>query len=99
MNRMLFNGKMMAIFALILALVITVGIAGVEITDAGGQWRYVLEDGGATITGYVEELSGDLVIPGDLDGVPVTGIGEEAFSSCFWLTGVTIPDGVTNVIP
>lgn len=68
-----------------------------EITDASGQWKYVLKDGGAVITGYEEEPSGDLVIPGELDGYPVTIIGECAFQDCRYLTGVTIPESVTRI--
>ena len=97
MNRMLFNGKMMVIFALILALFMAVGVAEEEITDASGQWKYLLEDGGATITGYVEEPTGDLEIPSELDGYPVTGIGDGAFFWCVDLDGVSIPDSVTSI--
>ena len=71
-------------------------LAEEERTDASGQWKYVLEDGGATITGYVEELSGDLVIPSELDGYPVTRIDEDAFSGCS-VTGIVIPDSVISI--
>ncbi|MCL1795282.1 MAG: leucine-rich repeat domain-containing protein [Clostridia bacterium] len=66
-----------------------------ERTDSGGQWKYVPADGGATITGYVEGPAGDLVIPGELDGVPVTGIGDWVFAGCTGLTSVTLPEGLT----
>ena len=68
-----------------------------ERTDASGQWKYVLEGGGVTITGWVEEPSGGIILPGELDGVPVTGIGAKAFYDCMRLTGVTIPDSVTDI--
>jgi hypothetical protein len=41
---------------------------------------YELEDGGVTITGYVEEPEGGLVFPEELNGYPVTGIGDNAFA-------------------
>jgi hypothetical protein len=83
----------------ILALIfwIAAGNAGEEQTDVSGQWEYMVEDGGATITGYDVEPSGDLVIPGELDGYAVTGIGESAFENCYSLTGITIPDSVTSI--
>lgn len=104
MNRMLFNGKMMVIFALILVLIMAVGVAEEEVTDASGQWKYVLEDGGATITGYMgatitgyeDELDVDLSIPRELGGYPVTGIGAWAFEESLITTAV-IPDGVTSI--
>ena len=90
-------GKMTVVLAVFLILFMAVGIAEEERTDASGQWKYVLEDGGSVITGYVEEPTGDLVIPSELDGYPVTRIGTEAFSECVGLTVVTIPDGVTHI--
>jgi len=55
------------------------------------------EDGGVTITGYVEKPSGDLMMPGELDGYPVTGIGDAAFYECGGLTSVVIPASVTRI--
>jgi len=97
MPRKLLNVKMIGLFAVLLVLFMTAGVAEEERTDASGQWTYVLEDGGAKITGYVEEPSGDLVIPGELDGYPVTKIGEKAFFTCRKLKGVIIPDGVMSI--
>jgi len=68
-----------------------------ERTDASGQWKYVLEDGGATIMGYEEKPSAALLIPSELDGRSVTGIGVEAFSMCGDLIRVVIPDTVTEI--
>ena len=66
------------------------------ITDASGLWLYELADGGATVLGSTQETDGHLVIPGALDGYPVTGIGRAAFENCTF-TGVTIPDSVTHI--
>ena len=97
MRKKLLNGKMMGILAVLLALFMAVGAAGAERTDASGQWRYVLEDGGATITGCVVNPKGDLLIPDELDGYMVMGIGERAYVACRGLTSVTIPDSVTTI--
>ncbi|MCL1855523.1 MAG: leucine-rich repeat domain-containing protein [Clostridia bacterium] len=97
MRRNLLIGKMLGVLVVLLALFVAVGIAEEERTDASGQWKYVLEDGGATIAGYVGEPSGDLVIPDELDGVPVTGIGVAAFEMYQDLISVVIPEGVTSI--
>ena len=97
MRRKLLHGKMLGVLAAILALFMAAGVAEEERTDASGQWKYVLENGGAIITGYVEEPTGDLVIPGELDGYPVTVIGDSAFATCHNLTRVTLPDSVTSI--
>jgi len=87
----------MGIAAVLLVLFMAVGVAEEERTDASGLWKYVLEDGGAMITGYEEEPSGVLVIPGEVDGHTVTGIGLEAFYMCGDLIRVIIPDSVTRI--
>lgn len=43
------------------------------------------------------EVKGDLEIPAEIDACPVTVIGDGAFSGCGGLTGVWIPDSVTNI--
>ena len=52
----------------------------------------------ATITGFAGEESGDLVIPGEIDGYTVTEIGNFAFRECSGFTGtLAIPDSITNI--
>ena len=97
MRRKLLNSKMMVVLAICLILFMVVGVAEEERIDASGQWKYALEEVGATITGYVEEPRGDLVIPSELDGYPVTGIGYNVFDYCEEITGVAIPDSVASI--
>ena len=75
-----------------------------EATISGVKWRYRLDgDGSATIVGAVDaadsasKVTGDLVIPSELDGNKVTAIGRLAFDDCDGLTSVTIPASVTNI--
>jgi hypothetical protein len=60
------------------------------------KFDYVINDGTITITGLFGP-SGDVIIPSTIDGLPVIGIGAQAFSGCTRLTSVTIPDSVTNI--
>ena len=62
MHKKLLIGKMLGVLAVLLALSMAVGVAEEERTDASGQWKYVLEDGGAIITGHMEEPPEDLVL-------------------------------------
>lgn len=79
-------------------------------TDSTGDYEYVLlEDGSTEIiryTGTVEHLK----IPAELDGYPVTSIGDDAFrnysfpdilddefSNCDNLTSVSLPNSVTSI--
>ena len=54
-------------------------------------------DGEAVVIDCDSSFSGALVIPSTVEGYPVTGIEESAFSSCSKLTGVTIPQSITSI--
>jgi prepilin-type N-terminal cleavage/methylation domain-containing protein/prepilin-type processing-associated H-X9-DG protein len=59
------------------------------------QFTYSTNQGTIIITGYTGS-GGDVTIPDSINGLPVTCIGENAFSGTS-LTDVTIPDSVTNI--
>lgn len=66
-------------------------------TVGGVTWSYEVEsDGTATVTRANPAL-GDVAIPASLGGHPVRRIGKDAFNGCTAMTGVTIPDGVTEI--
>ncbi|MBQ5334391.1 MAG: leucine-rich repeat domain-containing protein, partial [Oscillospiraceae bacterium] len=44
-----------------------------------------------------DKAAATVIIPAKVDGLPVTSIGNSAFSNCTGLTSITIPDGVTSI--
>jgi hypothetical protein len=60
------------------------------------QLAYTTNNGSITITGYTGP-GGDVTIPGTINGLPVTSIGDGAFFICLSLTNVTIPNSVTSI--
>ncbi|MGH7971662.1 MAG: leucine-rich repeat domain-containing protein, partial [Limisphaerales bacterium] len=61
------------------------------------QFYYTTNDDTITITGSTG-ARGAVTIPSTINGLPVTSIGNDAFSPCGNLpTSITIPDSVTNI--
>ncbi|MCH5273417.1 MAG: leucine-rich repeat protein [Lachnospiraceae bacterium] len=60
-------------------------------TAANGGWAV------SATAGAQSSLSGDVIIPSEYKGQPVTTIPEGAFSSCTGITSITIPDSVTSI--
>lgn len=53
-------------------------------------------DGGITLTAYLGEES-HVVVPEELEGFPVTGIGSMTFCKSSKLTSVTLPDSIKSI--
>ena len=68
----------------------------IEMRSVQGDFEYTVSDGAAAITKYTG-AGGSVVIPGTLDGVPVTSVGQKAFQNCTGLEAVEIPDTVTRI--
>ncbi|MGA0900321.1 MAG: leucine-rich repeat domain-containing protein [Luteolibacter sp.] len=62
-----------------------------------GDFAYTDDGTSITITDYPTTAIGDVVIPGTIDGKPVTVIGSSAFYRCSGLTTITIPSSVTSI--
>lgn len=60
------------------------------------QFFYLTNNGTITITGY-DGPAGNAAIPGTINGLTVTAIGDDAFTVCPNLTGLIIPDSVTSI--
>jgi len=65
--------------------------------DQFGDFTYEEYDTYIEITDYPEDATGDVTIPSEIVGKPVTRLGERAFYRCSSLASVTIPDSVTSI--
>ena len=90
------------VISVILSLVMIMSMfAGLEISsfaedDVLSYLTYEINNGEVTITGCDTSISGDIVIPSEIQGYPVTKIGTDAFYDCENLEYVNIPDTVTE---
>ena len=61
------------------------------------NFKYEIQGDAVTITGCDKKASGALIIPATIEGKSVTSIGKSAFSRCYSLTSIRIPDSVTSI--
>ena len=89
---------MKRICSLLLALILVIGMIPIQakaaLLDSGLQYKVYKDH--VEITGYTGDTE-EVVIPAEIDGLPVTSIGYSAFSFCTSLTSITIPDSVTSI--
>lgn len=94
----------------ILCFILTFSVFPLTSINVNASTEYLkYEINGANITYFIsqdeeiyiidceETISGNLVIPSEINGYPVALIGSSAFRNCKNLTSVTIPEGVYGI--
>ena len=94
------------IIIVVMVILLILGIVLLVITNPSNikknhllSWLEVstLADGTLSIKAKPGFQETELEIPAEIDGVPVTRIGENAFHGCTSLTSIVIPDSVTSI--
>ncbi|MGI6689325.1 MAG: leucine-rich repeat domain-containing protein [Christensenellales bacterium] len=62
-----------------------------------GYFTYTLNDSGEAVITRYSGGDRELTVPDKVDGYPVAEIGAEAFSFCYNLTGITLPEGLQRI--
>lgn len=91
--------KFLSVFLAIAVLVLALPLGTLSLKTYAIQddYTYVVQNGEVTLTGVNKSISGEIILPSEFDGFPVTKIKANAFFGCVNLTGVTIPDTITII--
>ena len=84
---------------LVLAIVFTcvhIAVTGNNRPD-DTTFTFAVEDGNAILTGSQDALSGAVMLPAEIEGYTVTGIGENAFKDCADVTAFFLPDSIASI--
>ena len=68
-----------------------------ESTGTYEVFTYSIVDSGAVITGVSLGIEGEITVPSEIEGYPVTEIGDYAFHNAERMTEVIIPDSVVSI--
>lgn len=90
------KGVLGIILSMIMLLTALPMVASAETEETYGDLKYVAYDDYVEITGYNGEPT-EIEIPSEIDGLPVTSIGNYAFSDCRSLEHIIIPKNITNI--
>ncbi len=66
-----------------------------DITE--GIYTYTVVDGEATITSCDETITGDIIVPSELGGYPVTAIGTGGIAHCYEVASIVLPDSIETI--
>lgn len=67
-----------------------------EVVVPVADYAYTTNNNSITITGYAGS-GGTVIIPAAINGLPVVGIGKYAFTECYSLTNIVIPDSISSI--
>jgi hypothetical protein len=84
----------------ILPFIILLLLATLPSCDTNDASYYLYDqnkDGTLTIMGVSETYSKELVIPGEIDGMTVTAIGDYAFYNNQYIRKITLPDSIITI--
>ncbi len=71
-------------------------VVNVSALKSEDGYYYTINNGEVTITGH-EYIAGDMTVPDEIEGCPVTMIGSNAFDSGSGMTSITLPESVTTL--
>ena len=81
---------------LLLMMLVFTSAAQVQAAETSGDWAYELSKGDAILTGYLGTDT-EVVIPAEIDGYKVVGVGAAIFKNNLTLTAVEFPETLKSI--
>jgi len=92
--------KLKRFLALLLTVVMVMPLGASNLTakaETEGLYTYSVSNDEAVITDVSTSIEGDVTIPENFNGYPVTGIGDYAFEKCVKIESITLPNSITKI--
>ena len=83
--------------AILLCLFVSVCAQGEGTVISEGSFDYRLTGTGAEVIKYYPSGSGEVVVPSQVQGHPVTAIGAEVFRNLSGITGIVLQEGIRSI--
>lgn len=84
-------------FGAVTVMMITLALILPAAAEERDGYSYLVSDEEVRIYRGSRDLSGEVTVPAEIDGYPVTQIGSYAFSGCPNITGVHLPSSVVKI--
>ncbi len=82
---------------LMVFMLLPLSVSASDVTDSQGVTYTLGSDGTYYSVSDFDDSTSEVVIPSEIDGIPVTSIDHYAFSNCLNLTSIEIPNSVTYI--
>lgn len=88
--------KHFRLLSVLLTLAMLLYAVPLPMTAHAATWYYTVTNGEASITDLPTGTTGDVFVPSEINGYPVTSISRRAFDNCN-ITSVNIPNSVSSI--
>ncbi len=81
----------------ILSAMCVAGFPASAASKVSGDYNYYVSPEGTVVISKYKGSASEVVVPGEIDGIKVTEVGDKAFAGCKRIKSVKLPEGLTAI--